>query len=48
MVYLPMSTSITLMSDGEMPGIRDACARVSGFIFTSYCRASVDSPMIFS
>lgn len=34
--YLPNSTSKMLMSLGEMPGIRLACARVSGSIFVSF------------
>ena len=31
------------MSEGEIPGIRLACANVSGLIFESFWRASVDS-----
>ena len=44
--YRPISTSITLMSLGEMPGMRLACAIVSGSIVSSFCRASVESCFI--
>lgn len=40
--YLPSSTSRTLISDGEMPGMREAWARVSGRRAVSFWRASVD------
>lgn len=40
--YRPSSTSRTLISDGEMPGIREAWARVSGRRAVSFWRASVD------
>lgn len=39
----PMSTSITLMSLGDTPGMRLACASVTGSMLCSFCRASVDS-----
>ena len=41
--YRFMSTSIMFMSLGDTPGIRLACASVSGSIFSSFCRASVES-----
>ena len=34
--YRPIITSSTLMSLGLTPGIRLACAKVSGFIFSSF------------
>ena len=34
--YLPKSNSNMLTSAGDMPGIREACATVSGSIFTSF------------
>ena len=40
--YLPMSTSMALMSLGETPGMRLACASVSGSIRCSFCRASIE------
>ncbi len=40
--YRPQSTSSTLMSLGDTPGIRLAWAIVSGSIFTSFWRASVE------
>ena len=44
--YLPRSTSRMFISLGEMPGIRLACAIVSGSIFVSFCLASVDKDWI--
>lgn len=41
-VYLPESTSRTFISLGDTPGMRLAWAIVSGSIFTSFCRASVE------
>ena len=40
--YLPKSTKRMLMSLGEMPGMREACAMVYGSIFASFGRASID------
>ena len=40
--YLPINTSRTFISLGDIPGIRLACARVSGSIFLSFWRASVE------
>lgn len=40
--YLPSSTSRTLISEGEMPGMREAWARVSGRRAVNFWRASVD------
>ena len=40
--YLPISTSITLMSLGETPGIRLAWAKVSGSMRSSFWRPSVE------
>ena len=40
--YLPISTSITLMSLGETPGMRLAWARVSGSMRSSFWRPSVE------
>ena len=40
--YLPNKTSRMFMSLGDMPGIREACAMVSGSIFESFWRASMD------
>ena len=37
------SNSSMLMSLGATPEIRDACPIVSGFIFASFCLASVES-----
>ena len=34
------------MSEGETPGMRDAWARVSGSIFVSFWRASVERESI--
>lgn len=34
--YLPSRTSRALMSAGETPGMREACARVSGFLAESF------------
>lgn len=47
-LYLPISTSNTLMSEGDTPGMRDACAKVSGSILISFCRASVERDLMFS
>ena len=44
--YRPRSRSSMLMSLGDMPGILDACPTVTGFIFSSFMRASVDSAVI--
>ena len=41
--YRPRSTKSTLMSLGETPGMRLACAKVSGSILVSFWRASVES-----
>ena len=41
--HRPSRTSRTLMSLGEIPGMRLAWANVSGSIFISFCRASVES-----
>ena len=46
--YLPISTSNTLMSEGDTPGMRDACAKVSGSILISFCRASVERDLMLS
>ena len=40
--YLPISTSITLMSLGETPGMRLAWAKVSGSMRSSFWRPSVE------
>lgn len=40
--YLPMRTSNTLMSLGLTPGMRLACASVSGCIRSNFCRHSVE------
>lgn len=40
-VYLEKYTNRMFMSDGDTPGIRDACPRVFGFIFESFCLASI-------
>lgn len=40
--YLPMRTSSTLMSLGLTPGMRLACASVSGCIRSNFCRHSVE------
>ena len=40
--YRPIITSSTLISLGLTPGIRLACANVSGFIFSSFWRPSVE------
>ena len=44
LLYLFIRTKRTLMSLGDTPGIRDACARVTGLIAVSFCRASVERP----
>ena len=40
--YLPIRMRRTLMSLGDTPGIRLACARVSGSIRISFCLPSVE------
>ena len=40
--YLPINTSITLMSLGETPGMRLAWAKVSGSMRSSFWRPSVE------
>lgn len=40
--YLPSNTSITLISLGDTPGIRLACAKVSGSMRSSFWRPSVE------
>lgn len=41
-LYLFISTSNTLISLGETPGIREACANVSGLMRANFCRPSVE------
>jgi len=38
-----MSNSSMFISAGEMPGMRDAWAMVSGLMRSSFCLASVES-----
>ena len=45
--HLPMSTSMALMSLGDTPGMRLACASVSGLMRSSFCRASMDICVMF-
>ena len=40
--HLCIKTSRTLMSLGDTPGMRLACARVSGFMAVSFCLPSVE------
>lgn len=40
--YLPNKIKSTLISLGDTPGILLACAKVSGSIFSSFCRPSVE------
>lgn len=40
--YRPNRIKSTLMSLGDTPGILLACAKVSGSIFLSFCRPSVE------
>ncbi len=40
--YRPKSTRSTLMSLGDTPGMRLACAKVSGFIADNFCLPSVE------
>ena len=42
LIYLPIITSKMFTSLGETPGIRLACAMVSGSVLISFWRASVD------
>lgn len=44
--HLFISTRRTLMSEGDTPGMREAWARVSGSIFVSFWRASVERESI--
>ena len=46
LLYRPKRISKTEMSLGDTPGILLAWAMVSGLIFVSFCRASVDSDCI--
>jgi len=45
--YLPKATNKTLMSDGETPLIREACAILTGCIDCSFSRASKDKDFNF-
>ena len=40
--YRPKSTRSTLISLGDTPGMRLACAKVSGFIADNFCLPSVE------
>ena len=42
MLQRPINTSMMLMSEGETPGIREACANVTGWMACSFWRASME------